>query len=104
MEFFLEAVEIVAEARQVLKWTYVHAFYLHSKKNALELLEFQQNKLDSNCDHLHEMLEKPFKPFFDFEDSKNTKFFGYKAELTNLYKVTQHFYENIVKEIEDEAI
>ena len=50
------------------------------------------------------MLEKPFQPFFDFEDSKNGKFFSYKSELTNLYKVTQHFYENIVKEIEEDAI
>lgn len=37
----LEAANIVANARLVLKWSYVHAYYLNGKPDELALLQFQ---------------------------------------------------------------
>lgn len=40
-EAIIEAANIVANARLVLKWSYVHAYYLKEKPEELALLQFQ---------------------------------------------------------------
>ena len=64
LEFLQMAVDEVIKCRQVLKWTYVFAFYLLDAKEK-QLFEFLQENLEKNCDYLHELIEKPLDPYLD---------------------------------------
>lgn len=55
-----EAAEQVIKCRQVLKYTYVHGYYL---TNTLErnLFEHLQEMLEKHTEHLHGLVETPLK-------------------------------------------
>lgn len=58
VSFIREAAEQVIRCRQVLKWTYVYAYYL---ENDIErnFFEFLQEHLEKNTEHLHGLVETP---------------------------------------------
>jgi len=44
-----------------------------------------QEKLEKNCDYLHELIEKPLDPFLDPSIAERSKFYNFKSELVNYY-------------------
>eukprot|EP01083_Nonionella_stella_P077534 211785_1 len=60
VEFLLQAVRLVIQCREVLRWTYVHAFYITDKRKR-ELFEFQQGNLESYTEKISKMTESSIK-------------------------------------------
>jgi ariadne-1 len=88
LNFLSEALEEVIKCRKVLKWTYVFGYYIENGKEK-NLFEFLQEKLEENCDKLHELIEAPFDKFLDTEITDKKEFYHYKGDLINFYKITQ---------------
>lgn len=88
--FLLEAAEVLARSRRILKWTYPYAFYLENpdKKN---LFEFHQKDLERYCEELHELLEIRFSSAIkNNEGVLDLKhFLSYKDEVVSSYVRTQ---------------
>ena len=49
------------KCRQVLKYTYVHGYYL-TNSTERHLFEHLQEMLEKNTDHLHGLVETPLTP------------------------------------------
>ena len=91
LEFLQKAAEAMINIRNVLKYSYVYAYYLNEVKEK-ELFEHVQGKLEENCDRLHQLLEKNLDEFCNPAiDEAKTKiaFQKYKEELSNYYAVTE---------------
>lgn len=65
VEFILEAAEQVIKCRRILKWTYVLAYSLKEGKEKT-LLEFLQESLEKNTEHLHGLIEKQLNTFITY--------------------------------------
>ncbi len=88
LEFLSQAVDEVIKCCQVLKWTYVFAFYILDSKEK-QLFEFMQENLEKNCDQLYELVEKPLDPYLDTYIIDRSPFYMFKSQLVNFYQVTK---------------
>ena len=88
LEFLKTCAESMVGLRRVLKNTYAYAFYLEDKKEK-DLFEFQQGRLEENCDRLHQLLEKDLTVFMDEANPDLSPFARYKTEITNVSEVTK---------------
>ena len=55
-EFLLQAVKVVIECRRILRWTYVHAYYIDSGAERT-LFEYRQGELESMTEKLNKLTE-----------------------------------------------
>ncbi len=99
LNFLEEAINEVVRCRQVLKYTYVHGYYI---KNEIELNLFQtmQEMLEKFCEHLHELTEKPLDPFLDPNIIERTPFYRFRDELINYFNSTRQFYTNLLEGVD----
>jgi hypothetical protein len=94
----MDSLNILVDARKVLKNSYILAYYFKNAQEA-QLLEFTQKDLEINCELCQELLEKDKEVFVNSTDVKNVSFFIYKTELANRTNVVQKFYRNFIKGI-----
>jgi len=99
VEFFREALATVIECRRVLKWTYAYGYYVTDPKEK-NLLEFCQENLEKNCEHLHGLIETPMDVYLDENITDKKDFYQYKSDLINYCHVTKQFYKNLLEAIE----
>ena len=59
--FLVEAAELVIQARQVLKWSYAHAYYMPEDSQLRTMFEDQQESLETKTEHLSELIEQPIE-------------------------------------------
>ena len=59
VSFVQAGVEAAMQCRQVLKWTYVLAYFMADKSPPKELFCFAQAELEARTERLSELLEKP---------------------------------------------
>ena len=91
------AVSEIIKCRQVLKYTYVYAYYNPKMtKQIKNLFEHQQMLLEEACELLHEQIEKPLDPFLDPNIPDRSPFFNFKGFLVNLTNVTSGNYKTLV--------
>ena len=90
LQFLLDSGEFLIQARKNLKYTYVYGFFLDGEKQQKEkdLFEFNQAYFESNCEKLHELLEKKGVEEF-FDNSKREFFYKYKQELIDITQATK---------------
>ncbi len=88
LEFLEEAINEVIRCRQVLKFTYVYAYYLKNSKD-LNLFQFMQEDLEKNCDYLHELIERPLDIYLDTNNVDRSGFYHFKGQLINYYQITR---------------
>ena len=100
LEFLFEGLEEVIRCRKILKWTYCYGYYLEPGKEK-NLFEYLQEHLEKNCDHLHELIERDFSPFYDKECTEKTEFYMFKGDLVNYFQVTRKFYTNLLEGIDN---
>ena len=55
-EFLLQAVRVVIECRRILRWTYVHAYYIDSGAERT-LFEYRQGQLEAMTETLNKLTE-----------------------------------------------
>ena len=55
-EFLLQAVRVVIECRRILRWTYVHAYYIDSGAERT-LFEYRQGELENMTEKLNKLTE-----------------------------------------------
>lgn len=87
VQFLKSATEILIVCRQVLKFTYVFAFYLPQGKEK-NLFEYLQENLEKNTEHLTELSEMPL----DKMD---------RSQVINFTRVTEKFLQNLLAGVED---
>ena len=56
LQFLIQAVRVVIECRRILRWTYVHAYYIDSGAERT-LFEYRQGELESLTEKLNKMTE-----------------------------------------------
>lgn len=59
LQYILDGTEELLEARNVLKYTYVYAYYLEESAAEKELFEYLQEDLEKTTEQLSEILESP---------------------------------------------
>lgn len=97
LQFLLDSAEFLIQARKNLKYTYVYGFFLDGEKQQKEkdLFEFNQAYFESNCEKLHELLEKKNTDEF-FENAKRELFYKYKQELIDITQATKKVFFDFV--------
>lgn len=90
LQFLIDSGEFLIQARKNLKYTYVYGFFLDGEKQQKEkdLFEFNQAYFESNCEKLHELLEKKNTSEF-FDNTKREMFYKYKQELIDITQATK---------------
>jgi len=83
VQFLHDATEQVFECRQVLKYTYVFAYYLDDGSEK-ELFEFLQQQLEASTEHLSEMSEAPIEKLD-------------KTEVANYTRITENFMKKLLE-------
>ncbi len=91
LQFLKNAAESMISVRRVLKNSYVYGYYLNDP-NEKVLFENLQGRLEENCDHLHQLLERDLTDFTKEEIVSTTEFIKYKTELTNYFEITKKVY------------
>ncbi|KAH3760636.1 ubiquitin-conjugating enzyme E2-binding protein 1 [Pelomyxa schiedti] len=81
--FLIEAVNLLDDCRQILKFTYVFGFFLQDAKEKL-LFEFMQEDLEKATEHLADQLEEAKKDVLD--EHKTTLFRNYMKVTSNNLK------------------
>ncbi|KAJ3032677.1 hypothetical protein HDV00_007275 [Rhizophlyctis rosea] len=61
VQFLKKTVEVLLDARTILKWTYAFAYYLN-RDNMTAIFEDNQRDLEMAVETLSELLEKPIEP------------------------------------------
>jgi len=85
---FLEAAtETLLECRRVLKFTYVHGYYLEDCSEK-RLFEHLQEQLERSTEHLQELTEAPLEKVD-------------RGDVQNFTLVTRQFLNNLLKGMED---
>lgn len=82
VQFLKAAMEVVFECRQVLKYTYVFAFYLQGGPEK-DLFEYLQQELEKNTERLSELSESRIEKVD-------------RTEVVNFTRVTQRFMKNLL--------
>lgn len=82
-EFLMDAATLVMDCRQVLKWTYVFAYYLEDEGER-NLFEFLQEDLEKNTEHLNSMTESSVD---DIDPSS----------LKNYTRITRNFLNKLIE-------
>lgn len=97
--FIREAAEQVIKCRQVLKYTYVHGYYL---TNTLErnLFEHLQEMLEKHTEHLHGLVETPLKIYTSSSKPPAVPFFDHRSNVTNFAGITKKFLEDMLVGVE----
>ena len=88
LQFLKNAAEAMIGVRRVLKNSYVYGYYLNDPSEKV-LFEDIQGRLEENCDHLHQLLEKDLSEFMKEDVVDNAPFIKYKTELTNYFEITK---------------
>jgi hypothetical protein len=83
VQFLREATECVIASRQVLKYTYVLAYYLADTASKA-LFEFLQQELERNTEHLSQLSEQPLADVN-------------RIEVVNATRVARTFRENLLE-------
>ncbi|KAL9243054.1 hypothetical protein vseg_016991 [Gypsophila vaccaria] len=125
--FILRAWEQIIECRGVLKWTYAYAYYLPDEQTRKKkFFEYLQGEAESNLERLHKCVEKEMTSFFEPHEvdslasvtsyfspesepktlteevkaERATKLRDYQYKLISLTKVTQSFFDKLVRDLE----
>ena len=93
LQFLKNAAESMISVRRVLKNSYVYGYYIDDQTEKV-LFENLQGRLEENCDHLHQLLEKDLGEFTKENVVDDGPFFKYKSELTNYFEITKKFFRN----------
>ncbi len=93
LQFLKNAAEAMIGVRRVLKNSYVYGYYIEDPNEKL-LFENLQGRLEENCDHLHQLLEKDLSEFTKEDIIDDAPFHKYKSELTNYFEITKKFFRN----------
>ena len=122
VEFIKDALTQVVACRQVLKWTYVYAYYMdeesgeHAAQRSVEtreLFEYLQKNLEEKTDKLHELVEKDLdkyvaeeseveggeKPSPNDPEKIKIEFLEFRSHVCNYLAVTKNFCSKIVSEL-----
>jgi ariadne-1 len=126
-EFILDALGQVVLCRQVLKWTYVYAYYeseeaptnVSTRRVSGEIFDYLQKNLEEKTDRLHEFVEKDLTAWVPGDDdaeatsannsivetvsldpmvAKN-EFLEFRSRVCSYLAVTKNFCEKIVAEL-----
>ena len=87
VSFLESATEALLECRRVLKFTYVHGFYMVDGSEK-RLFEHLQEQLERSTEHLQELTEAPLEKVD-------------RGEVTNFTSVTKQFLSNLLQGMED---
>eukprot|EP00753_Platysulcus_tardus_P012834 PLAT3553.20.p1 GENE.PLAT3553.20~~PLAT3553.20.p1 ORF type:complete len:512 (-),score=231.83 PLAT3553.20:133-1668(-) len=87
VQFLKTAADVLIECRQVLKFTYVHAYYLPMGKEK-DLFEYLQEDLERNTERLAELSE------MDLDKLE-------RETIINQTRVTQRFLRNLIVGVEE---
>jgi ariadne-1 len=89
-DFLLEAVDLLAKCRHILKYTYVYGFYLPDGSRGKDFFEYLQANAEGITERLSDQVNSPIsKLVFDVTAFKN------------IIRVTSKYIDNLVKGIED---
>ncbi|XP_057527672.1 probable E3 ubiquitin-protein ligase ARI8 isoform X1 [Amaranthus tricolor] len=96
LDFFVEALEQIAECWQILKWMHVYGYFLddneHVKKH---LFEFMQGEAISLVKRLQMHAED--LQYFLSGEAPLKKFIEYKSNMTVLTRVTRNYFDQLVE-------
>jgi ariadne-1 len=98
--FLKEAAQQVIESRRILQWTYVFGYYLDTGQEK-DLFEHMQEKLESNTEALHELVEKPLDDFLAPELKDRGPFLDHRTKITNFARVSKKFRVNLINGIDN---
>jgi ariadne-1 len=87
-DFLIEAVDLLAKCRHILKYTYVYGFYLPDGSRGKDFFEYLQANAEGITERLSDQVNSPIS----------------KLDVTsfkNIIRVTSKYIDNMVKGIED---
>ena len=114
--FLREAAAEVVKCRRVLKWTYVHGYYLEDEREK-NLFEFMQEDLEKHTEHLHELVEVELEAYL--QDAKRGKgkvahqstdrvkkkpFLEYRKEVTSYAATCRKYRRSFVDATADDGV
>lgn len=91
VSFLEDAVNTVITCRKLLQWTYALGYYMEPGTKEKNLFEHNQEDLEKNTEHLHELSEKPLEELIRDEARIN---------IINYNRVTSRFMVNLMNGIE----
>ena len=95
----------VIKWRNVLKWTYVYAYYCISDKNKPKKnqFEFWQTDLEKYCNTVHMLCEKPLDPFLDPNNLDRSPFYVFRSDFINKVEMTKKFFTSLSEGLESDT-
>ena len=66
-----------------------------------KLFEHQQMMLETNTDALHEQIEIELKNHMDPEELDRSKFYKYRADVTNKTSIVSDFYTKFIASLDN---
>ncbi|XP_038721807.1 probable E3 ubiquitin-protein ligase ARI7 [Tripterygium wilfordii] len=101
LKFIEEAWLQIVECRRVIKWTYAYGYYLPKHEVAKRnLFEYLQGEAESGLERLHQCAEKEIQQFLN-DESPSKEFGEFRTKLAGLTSVTKHYFENLVRALEN---
>lgn len=104
VECLRTAVEAILKGRRVLKWSYVFAFFCTDSQE-LALFEFLQQQLETNNEHLLELLElsKVVDKYLggSSPEEYRVELFDYLRSVRNYVSISMKFMEDVLRGVEN---
>ncbi|CAA7039787.1 unnamed protein product [Microthlaspi erraticum] len=109
LKFITDAWLQIIECRRVLQWTFAYGYYLPESglRERQNFFEFLQGEAESGLERLHKCVEKDLDVFATDDDDETVQapspqdFSDFRANLTNLTRVTKTYFANLVKGLEN---
>ncbi|MED6109594.1 hypothetical protein PIB30_035086 [Stylosanthes scabra] len=101
-DFLKKAWEEVTRCRNILKWTYAYGYFIPADEKAKkELFEHTQGVAENALEKLHKFAETML---LEVLNKKKDGFDRNSLELSELTKVTQNFFDNMVTQLENKGL